>query len=245
MRRMSLLLPAVLLACLAPGAALAQSVSIDLGESGQLTGRIVQLIALITVLSLAPSILVVVTSFTRIVIVLSLVRSALGTQMTPPNVVLISLALFLTAFIMAPTFERSYRDGILPLIEDRIEEAEAFERTVAPVHEFMRTHVRENDLRLFMDMGRIESVQDPAAIPLRVLIPAFMISELKRAFEIGFLLFVPFIIIDMVVASLLMSMGMMMLPPIILSLPFKLIFFVLVDGWNLLAGSLVRSFAGA
>jgi flagellar biosynthesis protein FliP len=222
--------------------AAAQTVSLDLGEGGTLTGRIVQLVALLTVLSLAPSILVVVTSFTRIIIVLSLLRSAIGVQTAPPNVVLISLALFLTGFIMQPTFERSYHEGIQPLIEQKIDEETAFNRTVAPVHAFMRAHVRESDLKLFMDMGRIDAPAAAADVPLRALIPAFMISEIKRAFEIGFLIFIPFIVIDMVVASLLMSMGMMMLPPAMLSLPFKLIFFVLVDGWTLIAGSLVKSF---
>jgi len=236
-----LLLALLTLATLASPAT-AQSVNIDLGSGGQLTGRVLQLIVLVTVLSLAPSILVVVTSFTRIIIVLSLLRSAIGAQTTPPNAVMVSLALFLTAFVMAPTFERSYREGVLPLIEERIEEAEAFDRSVAPLHEFMRKHVRENDLRLFLDMAGITAVADPAQLPLRALVPAFMISELKRAFEIGFLIFIPFIVIDMVVASILMSMGMMMLPPVMLSLPFKLIFFVLVDGWNLIAGSLVKSF---
>jgi len=223
--------------------AAAQVINVDLGEGGSLSGRIVQLLVLMTVLALAPSILVVVTSFTRIVIVLSLLRSAIGVQTAPPNVVLISLALFLTAFIMAPTFERSYKEGIQPLIAEKIDDATAFERSVAPLHEFMRNHVRETDLKLFMDMGNVPAVKTPADIPLKVLVPAFMIGEIKRAFEIGFLIFIPFIIIDMVVASLLMSMGMMMLPPAMLSLPFKLIFFVLVDGWSLLAGALVKSFA--
>jgi flagellar biosynthetic protein FliP len=158
--------------------------------------------------------------------------------------VLISLALFLTAFIMAPTLETAYREGIAPLIEDEITEEEAFARTVSPLRGFMLAQVREQDLKLFMDVGQT-TAETPEDTPMRALIPAFMISELRRAFEIGFLLFVPFIIIDMVVASLLMSMGMMMLPPVMISLPFKLIFFVLVDGWYLVAGSLVQSFAAA
>jgi flagellar biosynthetic protein FliP len=224
------------------GAAVAQTLALDFGEGGSLTGRIVQLIALLTILSLAPSILVVLTSFTRIVVVLSIIRSALGLQQTPPNAVIISLALFLTAFVMAPTFELAYREGIAPLIDEEIGQTEAFERTVAPVHGFMMTHVREKDLGLFMDIADIDSIETPEDTPLKVLIPAFIISELKRAFEIGFLIFIPFVIIDMVVASVLMSMGMMMLPPIMISLPFKLIFFVLVDGWYLIAGSLVQSF---
>ena len=224
------------------GPALAQSVSIDIGDGGSVTGRLVQLVALLTVLSLAPSALVMVTSFTRIVIVLSLLRTALGAQQSPPNAVLISLALFMTFFIMQPTLEESYINGIAPLIEEQISEEQAFERSIAPLHAFMMRHVRDQDLKLFMDIGQIEAVEDRKETPLRALIPAFMISELKRAFEIGFLLFVPFLVIDMVVASVLMSMGMMMLPPVMISLPFKLIFFVLVDGWYLVVGSLVQSF---
>ena len=256
-------------ALLLPAGAAAQTLALDLGsESGIATGRIVQLIALITVLSLAPSILVMVTSFTRIVIVLSFVRTALGAQQTPPNQVLVSLALFLTLFVMMPTLERAYDSGIQPLIEGEIDEAEAFQRTVEPVHDFMMSHVREQDLALFIEMAQqpIDPSQlapasgpDPkllapatagsdqgvtSPVPLRVLVPAFMVSELRRAFEIGFLIFVPFLIIDMVVASVLMSMGMMMLPPVIIALPFKIIFFVLVDGWYLVVGSLVRSFGG-
>lgn len=229
--------------------AVAQSVSLDLGggpgQGPSVTGRAVQLLALLTVLSLAPSILVMVTSFTRIVIVLSFLRTALGTQQTPPNQVLVSLALFLTLFVMMPTFEKAYDDGIAPLIAGEIDEADAFERAVAPVAAFMRRHVRDQDLALFVEFAggerRVSRAEDA---PLKALIPAFMVSELKRAFEIGFLVFVPFLIIDMVVASILMSMGMMMLPPVIIALPFKIVFFVLVDGWHLLVGSLVRSFAG-
>jgi flagellar biosynthesis protein FliP len=242
--RRHLLTPLAAAAVLAlPEAALAQSLSLDLGSEGaSTTGRIIQLVAMLTVLSLAPSILVMVTSFTRIIVVLSFLRSALGTQQAPPNAVLVSLALFLTAFVMAPTLETSYRDGIAPLLAEQIDEEEAFARSMAPVRTFMATHVRERDLQLFMDLaaeGPVETVDD---VPLRALVPAFMISELRRAFEIGFLLFVPFLIIDMVVASILMSMGMMMLPPIMISLPFKLVFFVLVDGWYLVAGSLVQSY---
>ena len=222
--------------------AAAQNLSLDLGEGATTTSRIVQLIALLTVLSLAPSIIIMVTSFTRIVVVLAFLRSAIGTQQTPPNSVIVSLALFLTAFVMAPTFETAWEQGIQPLIAEEITQTEAFERSMAPVKIFMIDHVREQDLRLFLDLAEVESVEDPQATPLRALIPAFMISELRQAFEIGFLLFIPFVIIDMVVASILMSMGMMMLPPIMISLPFKLIFFVLVDGWYLVAGSLVQSF---
>ena len=223
---------------------LAQELSIGFGDDLTLTERAVQLVALITVLSLAPSILIMVTSFTRIVVVLSLLRSAIGLQTAPPNTVMVSLALFLTAFIMAPTFEEAYNTGIEPLVAGSIEPAESFELTSRPFHLFMRQHVREQDLALFLDMAQQEAPATPEEISLRVLIPAFMISELRRAFEIGFLIFLPFIIIDLVVASILMSMGMMMLPPVVISLPFKLIFFVLVDGWNLIAGSLVKSFLG-
>ena len=222
--------------------AAAQAINIDFGEGGGLTERAVQLVALITVLSLAPSILVMVTSFTRIVVVLSLLRTAIGLQTAPPNSVVISLALFLTAFVMAPAFQTAYETGIEPLVNQEIEPAEAFTRAVAPFRTFMLAQVREKDLELFIEMTDAERPATPADIELRVLVPAFMISELRRAFEIGFLIFVPFIVIDMVVASILMSMGMMMLPPVIISLPFKLIFFVLVDGWGLIAGSLVKSF---
>ena len=221
----------------------AQQFSLDLGGgTGPLTGRILQVAALVTVLTLAPSILVVVTSFTRIVIVLSLLRSAMGVQQTPPNAVLIGLALFMTAFIMAPTFETAYSEGIQPLIDEQIDEPEALERVGRPLHAFMMSQVREKDVALFLDLAGETAPGSPDATPFRALIPAFMISELRRAFEIGFLLFIPFLVIDMVVASVLMSMGMMMLPPVLISLPFKLIFFVLVDGWNLVTNSLVQSF---
>jgi flagellar biosynthetic protein FliP len=225
--------------------AFAQTFSLDMGDqAGSATARVIQLIALITVFSLAPSMLVMVTSFTRIVIVLSFLRTAMGTQQTPPNQVLVSLALFLTAFIMMPTLEASYDAGIKPLIEGEITEFEAFDRSVAPFRTFMMKYVREQDLMLFVDISGLTDEAVRAEMPMRVLIPAFMISELRRAFEIGFLIFLPFLIIDMVVASVLMSMGMMMLPPIIIALPFKIIFFVLVDGWFMIVGSLVRSFGG-
>jgi flagellar biosynthetic protein FliP len=234
---------AIGLAVFWPGAAAAQSINLDLGDaSGPTTGRILQLIALLTVLSIAPAILIMVTSFTRIVVVLSFLRSALGTQQTPPNMVLISLALFLTGFIMAPVLEKSYNEGVAPLIEEKIQGHEAFEKTVAPVRVFMLAQVREQDLGLFYRLAKIEPPETADKTPLKVLVPAFMISELRRAFEIGFLIFLPFLVIDMVVASVLMSMGMLMLPPVMISLPFKLIFFVLVDGWYLVAGSLIQSF---
>lgn len=223
----------------------AQSINIDAGDgSGGTTARIIQMVILITVISLAPSILVMVTSFMRVIIVLSFVRMAIGTQNTPPNQVLVALALFLTMFIMAPTFEKAYDDGIKPWMEETIDEKEGIKRAAVPFHTFMMAHVRDKDLQLFVDM-QSEKIEKPEDTPYQVLIPAFMISELKRAFEIGFLIFIPFLIIDMVVASILMAMGMMMLPPVVISLPFKIIFFVLVDGWYMIAGSLVRSFGGA
>lgn len=225
------------------GAALAQSVTLDLGAGGT-TERALQLVALITVLALAPSVLVMATSFTRIVVVLSILRSALGTQTAPPNTVMVSLALFLTAFVMAPTAREAYRAGIEPLVAGQISQSQAFERASAPFKTFMLRNVREKDLKLFLDMSRQSAPVGPEAIGLEIVTPAFMISELRRAFEIGFLLFIPFLIIDLVVASVLMAMGMMMLPPATVALPFKLIFFVLVDGWTLVAGSLVESYGG-
>ncbi len=243
-----------LFAILVAAPALAQSVSVDLGGGDlgggpTVTGRVVQLLALITVISLAPSILVMVTSFTRIVVVLAFVRTALGTPQTPPNQVLVGLALFLTLFVMLPTFEKSYEAGIEPLLAGQIDEMQAIERAAAPLGDFMAAHVRDQDVALFIDLAGLPAAAADAGTtdvrpPYRVLIPAFMISELRRAFEIGFLVFVPFLVIDMVVATVLMSMGMMMLPPVVVALPFKIIFFVLVDGWYLIVGSLVRSYGG-
>jgi flagellar biosynthetic protein FliP len=229
---------------LLPWPAETQSFSIDLGPQagGSTTARIVQLFALITILSLAPSIVIMVTSFTRIVIVLGLLRTALGTQQSPPNAVMVSLALFLTAFIMSPVFNEAYTNGVAPLIDEQITEVEAVDLVARPFHAFMMSHVRAQDLELFMGMAKATPEQTGVNTPFFALIPAFMISELRRAFEIGFLLYLPFLVIDMVIASVLMAMGMMMLPPALISLPFKLIFFVLVDGWYLIAGSLVRSF---
>jgi flagellar biosynthetic protein FliP len=222
--------------------AVAEQVTLDLGQSTALTDRLIQIVALVTVLSVAPSILIMVTSFVRIVVVLSLLRTAIGIQQSPPNSVLVSLALFLTAFIMAPTFEKAYTDGIAPLMAEQMKPDEAFTKTTDPLKTFMLKQVREKDLTLFFGLAKTAPPPTAAETPLRILIPAFLISELRRAFEIGFLLFIPFLIIDMVVASLLMAMGMMMLPPVTISLPFKLIFFVLVDGWALVAGSLVQSY---
>lgn len=221
--------------------AFAQQVNLDLGQ-GSITGRVVQLVMLITVLSVAPSILLCVTSFTRFVVVLSLLRNALGTQQSPPNSVLISLAMFLSLFVMQPTFNAAYEEGIKPLMAQQISEDQAFEKTAAPFRTFMLKHTRSEDLGLFIKLSRKPAPARAAETPLTVLMPAFMISELRRAFEIGFLLFIPFLIIDLAVSAILMSMGMMMLPPVVVSLPFKLIFFVLVDGWTLVAGSLIQSY---
>ena len=238
------LIRAALGAVLALGstAAIAQDISVTFGQGAGLTERVLQLIALLTILSLAPSILVMVTSFTRIVVVLSLLRTALGTATAPPNAVMISLAMFLTAFVMWPTFTTAYDAGVRPLMANEITPEQAFDRAADPFRVFMMKHVRDKDLKLFMDLSGTAIPEKPEDMSLRVLVPSFMISELKRAFEIGFLLFLPFLIIDLVVASVLMSMGMMMLPPVVVSLPFKLIFFVLVDGWHLVAGSLVQSY---
>jgi flagellar biosynthetic protein FliP len=230
---------------LLPGFALAQSVNIDLGAAGQAgaTSRLVQLTVLITVLTLAPSLLVMTTAFTRIVIVLSLLRNALTTQGTPPNTVLIGLALFLTFFVMQPVLDRAWTDGLQPMAAGKVSEMEGLRLASAPFHKFMTDNVKPDDLKLFLDLAKLDP---PAAVdqtPWRALIPAFVVGELRRAFEMGFLLFLPFLVIDMVVASILMSLGMMMLPPSTVALPFKLIFFVLVDGWRLISGSLVQSFA--
>lgn len=220
------------------------AINIDLGSGAGLSERVLQLTALVTVLSLAPSILIMTTCFVRIIVVLSLLRTAIGLQQAPPNVVIVSLALFLTAFVMQPTWEAAYQAGIRPVMEDDMTLAEAYPRIAEPVRAFMLKHTREPDLKLFIDMAKLETPPASAEeLPLRIVIPAFMISELRRAFEIGFMLFIPFLIIDLVVSSLLMAMGMMMVPPVTISLPFKLIFFVLVDGWRLVAGSLVESFA--
>lgn len=211
-------------------------------SSSSMTSRLMQIFMLVTILGLAPSILIMVTSFVRISIVLSLVRTALGLQQSPPNQVLISLALFLTFFIMSPTLQESYDNGLKPMLEESMTEEEAFPLIAQPFKKFMVLNTRTKDLDLFISIAKIDAPKEIENLPLRVIIPAFMISELKRGFEIGFLIFLPFLIIDIVVASVLMAMGMMMMPPVMVALPFKIIFFVLVDGWYLLAGSLVQSF---
>ena len=233
---------AVLLLML-PALAHAQSINIDTGAKGggSVTARLIQMVVLLTVISLAPSILVMVTSFMRIIIVLTFVRTAIGTQTTPPSQVLVALAMFLTFFIMTPTLQKAYDEGIKPWTAEQITEEQGIARTAEPFRGFMLHHVREKDLKLFIDMYKTK-IEKPEATPFQVLIPAFMISELRRAFEIGFLIFLPFLIIDLVVASIIMAMGMISLPPVVISLPFKIIFFVLIDGWYMVAGSLVRSF---
>ena len=236
-----LLVPLLLLS---PGAAHAQSLSLDLGAAGPgVTSRIVQLTALITVLSLAPSLLVMMTAFARIVIVLSLLRSAIGAASTPPNTVLIGLALFLTFFVMQPVLDEAWRSGLLPMSQGRVGDLEGLRLAAEPFRRFMAASARADDLRLFIGLAHLPDPASADATPWRALLPAFLVGELRRAFEMGFLLYLPFLVIDMVVASVLMGLGMMMLPPNVVSLPFKLIFFVLVDGWRLVAGSLVQSFA--
>jgi flagellar biosynthetic protein FliP len=236
----------LLLLLAAPEAALAEGFDLSAlvpPGGGTAAGRMVQIIALLTVLSVAPGLLVMVTSFTRFVVALSFLRSGLGLQSTPANLILISLSLFMTFYVMAPTFERAWDGGVKPLVENRLTEAEAFAKIVEPFREFMRGQVRPKDLKLFEDLAK-ESfrTKDFAEGEIRVLVPAFMISELRRGFEIGFLIVLPFLVIDMIVSTLTMSMGMMMLPPSVIALPVKIMFFVLIDGWNLLIGSLVRSY---
>lgn len=241
MRKLCILLFA--LALTLPSAALAQSASVDLGK-GSVSGQAITLVMMLTVLSLAPGILMTVTSFTRIVVALSLLRTGIGAPGVPPNPVLISLALFLSFFVMAPTFQQAYEKGVTPYTEGRLTEKQAFVRTSEPFRQFMLKHVRNDDLQMFSDLSGKPPVER-ADMPLTTLMPAFMISELRRAFEIGFLLLLPFLIIDLAVSAVLMAMGMMMLPPPTIALPMKIIFFVLVDGWALVAGSLIRSFGGS
>ncbi|MDZ5473469.1 flagellar type III secretion system pore protein FliP [Bacillus sp. 31A1R] len=202
----------------------------------------VKLLLLFTVLSIAPSILVLMTCFTRIVIVLSFVRTALATQQMPPNQVILGLALFLSFFIMAPTFQQVNEQALTPLFNEEINLEEAYERAVIPFKQFMSAHTRQKDLALFLEYSKAERPKSIEDIPLTALVPAFAISEIKTAFQIGFMIFIPFLVIDMVVASILMSMGMMMLPPVMISLPFKILLFVLVDGWYLVVKSLLDSF---
>ena len=232
--------------CLAiMGAAGAQTIDLNelLPQGAPAAGRIVQIVAVLTLLSVAPSLLVMTTCFTRLVVALSFLRSGLGLQTTPANIVMISLALFMTMFVMAPTFDKAWVEGVKPALENRISEKDAFEKIVAPFRAFMSKNVREKDLNLLDGLAH-ESIRGKAGgnVDLRILVPAFMMSELRRGFEIGFLIALPFLVIDMIIATLTMSMGMMMLPPSIIALPIKVLFFVLIDGWSLLVGSLIRSY---
>ncbi len=267
-------LPIVLAALIMAGQAKAQSVSLNIAPGNEsFTANVFGILALTSVLAIAPGILMVGTSFTRLIIVLSMLRTALGLQQTPPNSVLIGLALFLTGTIMAPAFETAYQDGLQPMMNGSITEEQALDRAVKPFRTFMEANTSQKDIALFTDLskpkapaGVVDTGNPPAKtpatavpaievkagaaaddartnMPLQVLCSAFLTSELSKAFQIGFLLFLPFLVIDMAVSAILMGMGMMMLPPVVVSLPFKLIFFVLVDGWELVAGSLVRSFA--
>lgn len=238
-------LVALLAALLLPGVAQAQSLSLDLGpgsDSAAATARLIQLTALIGLLTLAPSLLVMMTAFARIVIVLSILRSAIGAPGVPPNPVLIGLALFLTLFVMQPVLEQSWAEGLQPMLNGDIGDLAGLEAAAEPFRRFMAAHVRLEDLELFRDIAQLPPIGEGDSIPWRILMPAFMISELRAAFEIGFLIFLPFLVIDLVVASVLMGLGMMMLPPPAISLPFKLVFFVVVDGWQLISASLVRGF---
>jgi flagellar biosynthetic protein FliP len=247
-------------ALLMPGVAHAQDSILDgliPNNGASVSGRIVQLVILLTVLSVAPGLLIMVTSFTRFVIALSFLRSGLGLQSTPANLVLISLSLFMTFYVMAPTFDHAWQDGVRPLMNEEISEDEAYGKITQPFRAFMMAQVRTRDLKVFVDLAASRANAEPAsaadasdegadaaadAIDLRVLVPAFMVSELRRAFEIGFLIVLPFLVIDIIVGTLVMSMGMMMMPPVVLALPFKILFFILIDGWNLLIGGLVRSY---
>jgi flagellar biosynthesis protein FliP len=258
MKKLVLLALAVLISASAAEAQLPKLETLVPPGDGTAAGRVIQLILVITVLSVAPGLLVMMTCFTRFIIALSFLRAGLGLQTTPANLILISLALFMTFYVMGPTFDQAWQNGVQPLVENKIDEQEAFKRIAAPFKTFMRANVRERDLKLFEELAPsarqgAQDKQTPASpapspdagsdVELRILIPAFMISELRRGFEIGFLIVLPFLVIDLIVATLTMSMGMMMLPPTVISLPFKILFFVLIDGWNLLVGSLVRSFA--
>jgi flagellar biosynthetic protein FliP len=232
----------------APFAAAQDAASIELlrttpvAGGGQAYSLTLQALGLVTLLTLLPAIVLSMTAFTRIVIVLGLLRTAMGTAQTPPNQVIVGLALFITFFVMAPTFEEIQRVALTPYVEDKIPFEEALDRGLVPMKQFMLSQTRESDLKLFMDLGKVDAVEEPMATPLHVLLPSFITSELRTAFTIGFMIFIPFLVIDIIVASVLMAMGMMMVSPIMISLPFKLLLFVLVDGWALIVGSLAASF---
>jgi len=244
MKRISLAL-----ALLALTSTVAAAQTIDLNKifpagDASVSGRIVQLLVVMTVLSVAPGLLMMVTSFARFVIALSFLRSGLGLQTTPSNMILVSLALFMTLFVMAPTFQKAWDDGVKPMVENKISQQDGYTRTTEPFRVFMRANVREKDLVTFESLSAERFGEQDKAGPddLRILVPAFMVSELRRGFEIGFLITLPFLVIDLVVATIMTAMGMMMMPPTVVSLPLKVLFFVLVDGWSLLVGALVKSF---
>ncbi len=239
---LALLLPAGLAFAQATGG-LPAITSTPAAGGGTTYSLTIQTLLLMTALTFIPAIVLMMTGFTRIIIVMSLLRHALGTQTTPPNQVLVGLTLFLTFFVMSPVLDRVYTEAYLPLAENKINVMEAAERAAIPMRGFMLKQTRESDLALFAGIAKIERIEKPEETPLRILVPAFVISELKTAFQIGFIIFIPFLVIDMVVASMLMSMGMMMMSPVMVALPFKLMLFVLVDGWHLVIGSLIQSFS--
>jgi flagellar biosynthetic protein FliP len=244
-RRISL---ALALLALTTTIASAQTINLDTifpAGDASVSGRIVQLLVVMTVLSIAPGLLMMVTSFARFVIALSFLRAGLGLQTTPSNMILVSLALFMTMFVMAPTFQAAWDNGVKPMVENKISQQDGYTRTTEPFRVFMKANVRDKDIAIFQDMAVSRLGEQAKAAPddLRVLIPAFMISELRRGFEIGFLVTLPFLVIDLVVATIMTAMGMMMMPPTVVSLPLKVLFFVLVDGWSLLVGALVKSFS--
>jgi flagellar biosynthetic protein FliP len=238
-----LMLPSVVAA--APAAPVIPSVDLKIGAgtgSPEETATTVQLLLILTVLSVAPSILLLMTCFTRIVVVLSFTRNALGTQQMPPNQVLIGLALFMTFFVMAPTFAKVNETAVQPFLQGKMNQEQALQTAVVPLKEFMAKQTRQKDLALFLQYAKAEKPKSIQDIPLSALVPAFVISELKTAFQIGFMIFIPFLVIDMIVSSILMGMGMMMLPPVMISLPFKILLFVMVDGWYLIVKSLLAGF---
>lgn len=242
-----LILLALALLALTPTAAFAQTIDLNTlfpAGDASVSGRIVQLLVVMTVLSVAPGLLMMVTSFARFIIALSFLRSGLGLQTTPSNLILVSLALFMTLFVMAPTFQAAWDNGVKPMVENKISQQDGYTRTTEPFRIFMKANVREKDIAIFQDLSaeRFGEANKAGPDDLRVLIPAFMVSELRRGFEIGFLVTLPFLVIDLVVATIMTAMGMMMMPPTVVSLPLKILFFVLVDGWSLLVGALVKSF---
>ncbi|MBS0238455.1 MAG: flagellar type III secretion system pore protein FliP [Proteobacteria bacterium] len=242
------ILVAIAALSLSSGAALAQTIDLQTlfpAGDASVSGRIVQLLVVMTVLSVAPGLLMMVTSFARFLIAFSFLRVGLGLQTTPNNLILVSLALFMTLFVMAPTLQKAWDEGVKPMVENKISQQDGYSRTTAPFRAFMQANVRDKDLALFQEMSsqRFGEQNKIESDDLRVLVPAFMISELRRGFEIGFLVTLPFLVIDLVVATIMTSMGMMMMPPTVVSLPLKVLFFVLVDGWSLLVGALVKSFA--